>query len=127
MAAAPIPFTLAGELSYPPDDGQPAAPQPFSVQQTFEHEVKLKLELTGSDTKVVGFGSLAAPGAKAILIEVDKESLAPVNLRFNGGSDDLEVSPGGFHAQGNPAPSAGITALSIVHTQDATVRVRILG
>ena len=81
--------------------------------------------LTGSGVQVVDFGSVA--DAKAIFVEVASDAAAPINLRFNGGTDDHEVAAGGFYAASNPVPATGVSALSIVYTADAKVTVRILG
>lgn len=126
------PFTLSGVLNYPPDDGEAAVDRPFSLAGTFKHEANFTLELTGSGTKVIDFGSLVATGAKALLIEVDPAApsavAAPINVRWNGGDEDLEISQGGGIAYWSPSPTAaGITALSVIHTQAARVKIRVLG
>jgi hypothetical protein len=118
-------FSLQGSFDYPPDDGEPVAKRPYSQSGSFDSKSEQDLDLTGSGTVAVGFGTVAA--AKAMVVEVATTSLGPVNLRVNGGSDDIEVAPGGFWAYSNPAPSAGVTSMSIVHTTDARVQVRLLG
>ena len=121
-------FTLAGQLNYPPDSGQPAADRAFSITGSFDAKSVVELVLTGSGTHVVNFGSIISPGAAAILIKHDAASGgSPVQLRFNGSTDDIEVASGGFIAYSSPVPAAGITALSIVHTANARVRIWILG
>jgi hypothetical protein len=74
---------------------------------------------------MVGFGTLDQ--VKGMLIEVSPSSLGPVILHVNSGTDDIEIAPGGFWAYSNPAPTAGITALSIDYTLDARVQIRLLG
>lgn len=130
MAAA-TPFTLQGFLRYPPDDGEADADMPFSLQGTYKDEVKLTLNLSASGTKVLDFGTLTLLGAKAILIEVAPvsggDTAAPVMIRVNGGIEDIEISQGGFLAFGSPNPAVGLLGLEIVHTQNACVKVRVLG
>lgn len=132
--SAQTPFTSEVSLSYPPDDGAAAAARANTVAGTYQHEAGGRFVLTGAGTQVVDFGSLAATGAKAIHIEVEPVAAggtaAPVNIQFNGAGapGNIEIAQGGHIELANPTPSAaGITAMSIVHTQDACVTVRILG
>lgn len=118
-------FALSGSFDYPPDDGQPVAKRPFSQSGTFTSKQEADLVLTGSGGQIVEFGTVGM--AKAISIEVASTSLAPVNVRFNGGSDSLEIAPGGFLVYASPAPTAGIDQLNIVYSMDARVLVRVLG
>jgi len=129
--AASTPFTQQGFLRYPPDDGEPEADRNYSVQGSYLDKVDLTLNLSGTGTHSVNFGSLTLLGAKAILIEVAAaapgDTAAPINLLFNGGTDAHEVSQGGFYAMGSPNPLTGILSMDIVYTQNACVKVRILG
>lgn len=120
----PTPFSLQGTFVYPPDDGQPIATRAFSQSGNFTHKSEQDLQLVGAGTKAVGFGTITA--LKAALIEVDPTSLAPVNVRINGGTDDIELSPGGVWAYSNPSPASPITAITLVHTDNARVQVRLL-
>lgn len=119
------PFSIQGTLVYPPDSGQPAATRAFSNSGAFSSKQESDLVLTGSGTKVVSFGTVAA--AKGLLVELDATALAPVNLLINSSVTPIELAPGGFLAISSPAPTAGITALSVVYTLDATLSIRILG
>ena len=128
--AAPIPFQLTGQLTYPPDDGEPNADNPFSLSSSFDSEAKFKYELTGSGSKVVDFGSIDTVGAKVVLIEVATDATAPVMVQLNGGgaTGQVELSAGGVWALGSPNPTiSGVLSMTLVHTAAATVRVRILG
>jgi len=128
--AAPIPFQLTGQLTYPPDDGEPNADNPFSLSSSFDSEAKFKYELTGSGSKVVDFGSIDTVGAKVVLIELATDATAPVMVQLNGGgaTGQVELSAGGVWALGSPNPTInGVLSLTLVHTAAATVRVRILG
>lgn len=120
-------YTYSGQLNYPPDSGQPAADRAFSISGNFDAKSVVELELTGAGTQVVDFGSIAAPGAAVVLVKHDADaSGSPIQLRFNGGSDDIELAPGGFLAYSSPVPATGITALSVIHTAVAHVRIWIL-
>jgi hypothetical protein len=124
------PFEAKGELIYPPDTGQPNATIPVNVTANFDSKVDYELSLTGSATQSVDMGTVIAPGAKAVLIEVDPDAAAsPINVQFNGGGagGQSEVSPGGFLFMGSPTPTTGITQIDIVHTTNVKVRVRVLG
>lgn len=129
--ATTTPFTIQGYLRYPPDDGAADADRSYSYQGTFTHKIEQDLVLTGAGTHVVDFGTLLAGGAKAVLVEVAAaaagDTPAPINLRFNSGTDDIEVSQGGFMAFGSPNPTAGLLAMSVIYTQNAQVKVRVLG
>jgi hypothetical protein len=132
--ATDVPFTSAASLTYPPDDGAAAVARSNSVSGTYQHEAGGTFVLTGSGTQTVDFGSIAAVGAKAIHVEVDPVAAggvaAPVNIQFNGAGvpGNIEIAQGGHIEIANPIPTAGgILAMDIVHTQDACVKVRILG
>lgn len=131
MAASTIPFVISGELTLPPDDGAAPVASTVSVSGSFLSEEGGRLVLVGSGTKVVSFGSVGAPGAKAVYIEYLQPSTgpdgAPLNVSFNGGSGSVEISCGGFLLLGSPAPVVGVTALSIAYTTDAALRVRLIG
>lgn len=118
-------FTLTGILSYPPDDGQPAARRTFSQAGNFDSKIEADYILTGSGTQVIDFGTVAE--AKMVLLEVDPASLGTVNIIVNAGTDQTEVTPGGFWAYSNPTPGAGISGLSVIYDNDCRVRVRVLG
>jgi hypothetical protein len=124
------PFTLSGTLSLPPDQGEPIVAIPFRGSGFFESKVDLELKLAGSGTRDVDLGTIGAPGAKALVIEVDPSATAaPVGVRINGAGapGELEVSPGGFLVYSNPAPQAGVTGLTLVHATEVRVRIRVLG
>lgn len=130
--AADTPFTSDASLTYPPDDGAAAAPRSNSVSGTYQHEAGGRYVLTGAGAQVVDFGSLASIGAKAIHVEVAPVAAggtaAAVLVSINGGTEEWEIAQGGHIEYANPIPSAaGILSMSIAHTQDACVTVRILG
>jgi len=127
MAAA-IAFSLTGQLQSPPDEGAPPAAIAFGLTGQAQSEEGGRLTLTGSGTKTIAFGTVGSPGAKAVLIEhLPSTAGDPITVRFNGGTDELEISPGGFFVLGNPAPVDGITALAIAYISDCQVRVKLLG
>lgn len=126
--ASSVPFSVDGALHYPPDAGEPIADRPFSVSGNFNQKVEYKLKLTGSGTHVVNMGTITAPGAKAVVIEVENEvGASPIIVKYNGASAGKEISPGGFDAYCNPAPAAGVTAISIEHASAVAVSVWVLG
>ena len=123
------PFSLQASVTLAPDDGQPNAILDFSFTGQFSSKMTQKLELSGTGTHAVGFGTIAAPGVKAVFLEYLNNAasgLQPVMLTVNGGTDDIEVSPGGCWIYCNPNAVAGITSLSIAHTSSATIRVTLL-
>lgn len=122
------PLVLQGTLTFPPDEGQAAVPVQFGLQATYQSVLDTRLVMTGAGVQSVPFGSIGSPGAKAALIEFEATvGATPVEVRFNGSADGIELSPGGFLAYGSPNPGAGITALVIERTGDAVVRVRLFG
>lgn len=128
----PFPYTISATLSYPMDEGLAATEIPTNASGTASHEVKGTLVLVGAGTQSVDFGSIAVGGAKVVNVEVDpdpSQAASPVQVQFNGGGvpGQLEISPGGSLLYTSPNPSAGILSMSIVHTNGATVRYRILG
>lgn len=127
MAAKP--FTIQVSATLPPDDGQPVGTQEYSSSGTFTHKSEQEFVLMGSGTQVVSFGSIPSTGAKLLFIEYPQESVsnAVINLRVNGSSDNIPLFPGGSLLLSNPTPTgAGITALSLVYTAAATVKVLAL-
>lgn len=124
MAASTSPLIVSGNLNFPPSTGLPNLDIPFSGSTSYTQPGHDRLALSGSSTHSVDLGTVGAPGLKAIgLLLEDDGAASPINLRFNGGTDDWEVSRGGFILYFSPAPATGITALSIVHTSDACVRL----
>jgi hypothetical protein len=124
------PFTLSGTLQLPPDLGVPNTNIPFSTSSGFDSRSEAEYNFVGAGTKVVDFGTITSPGAKAILIEVDPNATAtPVLVQFNGGGapGQVEIAPGGFIAYANPVPLTGITSVSIVYSTNVRVRIRLLG
>lgn len=128
MSGSSISFVLNGSLQYPPDEGAPPVTVQFGITAQGQSQEGGRMTLTGTGTKVIPFGTVGSPGAKGVLIEyLPQPGGVPVNVTFNGGTDALEISPGGFLAIGNPAPTAGITSLSIAYTADCQLRVQLLG
>ena len=123
------PYTVEVNVTLPPDDGQPIATLDYQSSGTFTHKSEQELVLTGSGTQEVSFGSIPASGAKLLFVEYPLESVsnAVINMQINGSEDNVPLFPGGSLLISNPNPSvSGITALSLVHTAAATVRVTAL-
>lgn len=124
------PFSTSGSLAYPPETGMQPVQLPFGGAGSFESKVEAEYNIPSAGTIDVDFGTLAAPGAKGFLLEVDANSTGlPINVRFNGAgaAGQMEVSPGGHVSYFSPLPATGITAISIVSTSPNRVRVRVLG
>jgi hypothetical protein len=128
-----IPFSFNGALNLQADPSLPAEALPYGASGAFGSEVKFRYELTGAGTRVVNFGTAGSPGAKFLAVSVDLPeeggpAVSPVNVQVNGGGapGQVEVSAGGFVILCSPTPATGITSLSLVHTADAVVTVRIL-
>jgi hypothetical protein len=124
------PFVAQSVLTYPPDDGEAAVARSNTVNSSYEEKAEFKYVLTGSGSRDVDFGSLDTLGAKAIQVEMSSGNSAAVMVQFNGGgsSGQLELSAGGHFDLASPSPTAlGVLAMTLVHTVDATVWVRILG
>lgn len=120
-------FSFSGILSVPPDEDAPPTQVNFGMSGAFGSENTARLALVGSGSMNVSFGTAGSPGVKGFLIEVLPDNDAdPVILKFNGDSVGTELSPGGFMAYGSPTPVAGVTALTVVHTTDVTVRFRVM-
>lgn len=127
MAAEP--FSIQASVTLPPDDGQPNSILDFSFTGQFTSKMVQRLELAGSGVHSVGFGSIGAPGVKAVFLEYLNNAatgLLPVILKVNGGTDQIEVTPGGCWIYCNPNAVGGITALSITRTAGCTIRVTLL-
>jgi hypothetical protein len=130
-------FTFSGTLSRPSAAGQPNCNIPLPIvalSAAFNTKSEDEYILTGSGTKAVDMASVSIVGAKFFSIEVGtvnaagQPAAAPVMLRVNGGSDDIELAPGGWIIYSNPSPTAvGILSLSLIHTFDAKVTVRVYG
>ena len=127
--ASTNPLAVQGTFTFPPDEGQAAVAVLFAGQVTYQSVLDTRLVMSGSGSQSVPFGSTAGSvGVKAALVEYENQpGAAPVQLRVNAGSDNLELSPGGIWAYLNPSPAAGLTALTIVRTGDCVVQVRLFG
>lgn len=126
--ATTTPFTFGGSLDLPPDPGLAVVALPFSGSSTFTFEHKQVVQLTGSGTFALPLTGLPSAGARAVLIEVDTgTAVLPIQVVINGGTDQQEISAGGFWAHYSPNPVAGITSLSITYASDVCVTIRVLG
>lgn len=123
---ADIPFSLSVSLDLPPDVGGEATPVTFAYSGTASSVVRYKLELTGSGTKALDFGTIPAEGAKLVLMTV-AEGDNPVLVYVNGSATPEEVTSDGVKVLLSPTPSTGITSLSVEYSADASVSVWVLG
>jgi hypothetical protein len=129
MPPAPQPFSFTGALQLAADQSLPQDPIPFNGSSSFIALESSVLNLVGSGTQAVPFGSIGAPGAKGVMVRYDsgQSGAAPILATLNSGSQPLEIAPGGFLVWINPTPSAGATSLSIAFTASCQVRVWLLG
>lgn len=129
--AVQVPFTFNGTLAFPVDDGQPNSSVVLALNALYQHQASFKLELTGAGTRSVDFSTIATTGAKCIAVEVlpdPSPAALPLNLTFNGGSDTLQLTAGGFLVYVNPNPDVGgVLSMAIAHLSAATVRVHVFG
>jgi hypothetical protein len=115
-----IPFTVSAGLTFSPDGVATESPHALSATGSFDQKDDDQVSLSGSGSVVLTLKGQA----KALQISVDASATAsPILVNVNGGSDDIEISPGGFMEVYNPVPSAGITAITITHTTANVVRV----
>jgi hypothetical protein len=128
MAPTPQPFSFAGALQLAADQSLPTDPIPFNSASQFVTLANTVLNLVGAGTQEVDFGSVVSPGAKGLFIRYDPQvGGLPVLCTINGGSQPLELTPGGFIAWMDPTPAAGAISLSLVFTASCQVRVWVLG
>jgi hypothetical protein len=127
MAAKP--YTLNTQVTLPPDDGQAVGNRDLLASGNFTHKVEAEFVISGAGTTVVPFGTIPSTGAKLVLVEYPQTLVtdAPINLLINGGVVGIPISPGGGAVLSSPSPTgAGITAMSLVATAAATVKVTLL-
>lgn len=111
-------FVVAGSVSIPLVDG--ATPSPLSIAATipFTGRADFQRVYTGAVVDdVVNFGTLAATGAKGVLV------LCPAGactIKFNGGTDAWPLAPGAHFEWCNPSTPFPTAAL-ITTTGPATV------
>lgn len=122
------PFAFAGTFQLPADAGLAADPISINMTGQYGSENRQVLDLVGTGTASIPFGTAPSAGLKGLLIKVDANpTSAPVLVTINGSADPIEISPGGFIAVGSPTPGAGITSISIAYTTANKVRVWALG
>ena len=128
--SASQPFAFQGALQLAADQSLPPDAVPFNASGQYSSQSGgVPLNLTGSGTIAVPFGTVAAPGAKLLAIRYDanQQGAAPIIVSINGGASTLEISPGGFIVWVNPNPAAGVTSCSIAYTASCQLRVWVLG
>lgn len=107
------PFSVSVAVAFARDAGQPECTTAFSLSDTFEAKDDDVYDLVGAGTE-----NITLKGeAKLLLIKLDASATAAaVLVVLNGGADEIEIPPGGCKLIVNPAPSAGVTSLTIEHT-----------
>lgn len=94
-----------------------------------------RLELTGAQTYEIDLAWAPSEGLKGLVVTLDTADAAgavvedPIAITWtsNAVSKSEELSPGGAFLICSPTPTNGITALSIVTTANAVVRLAALG
>jgi hypothetical protein len=129
MTVAPQPVAFTGALSLAADQSLPQDPIPYNFTGQYTQLQDSLLNLLGVGSESVPMGTIGAPGAIGLLISypAGQTGAAPVLVTLNGGSQPLELAPGGMLVWFNPTPSAGLTACSIAYTTSCQLRVRVLG
>jgi hypothetical protein len=128
MSASTNPLVVQGTVSFPPDEGQQAVPVSFGYSGSYTQILDSRMALTGAGTTSVPFGGIGSPGVKFALLEYEADPVAAaVTVKFNGSADGIELQPGGLFLYANPAPGTSITAISLIRTADAVIRVRLFG
>lgn len=130
MANQAFNVQFAGTFQTPPYTGQPECPVPLNFTGQYTRKTVQRFELSGTGSDSVDLSNLPAEGAKLIVVQVDPDSspaAQPVQFQINGGTDNLELSPGSFLAYGNAKPVAGVTQLDLDHTSDVCLWVWAYG
>ena len=128
MSPSPQPFAFQGSFQLAADPSLPVDGIPFNVNGQFVASAEGVANLSGTGTYAGPFGSVAGVGAKGLLIRYDTQpGAANVLVTINGGSQALEISPGGFIVWFNPAPAAGALSVSIAYTASCQLRLWVLG
>jgi hypothetical protein len=130
MAGPTTPVTFTGTLQLPADATLPADQVPFNAAVTITSaQPDQILNVAGSGTQAVPFGTVGSPGAKLVAVRYDAQAGAmPILLHMNGDTlHPIELTPGGFIILASPNPAAGITALTFDYTASCQVKVWIAG
>lgn len=129
MSASPQPVAFNGALNLSADQSLPQEPIPFNFLGQYTQLQDSLLTLSGSGTEDVPFGSITTPGALGLLITypANQTGAAPIYVTVNGGSQPLEITPGGLLVWFNPSPETGLISCSIEYATSCQVRVRVLG
>lgn len=129
MAAAQIPVSVAATLQFPSDASLPPDQVPFNAAvNVVSAQPDMTLNVSGSGSVVVPFGTVGSPGAKLVAVRYDpQQGASPILLTINSSITPVELTPGGFLLYISPNPAAGITALSIAYTASCQIKVWIAG
>jgi hypothetical protein len=129
MPASPQPVAFVGAFQLAADQSLPQDPIPFNFSGTYLALVADLLNVLVPGSVALPFGSIIAPGAKGFLIRYDAQGApaAPVLVTINGGTQPIEISPGGMLVYFNPAPVVGIVSVSIAFAAACQLRAWVLG
>jgi hypothetical protein len=125
-----LPVAFAGQFELAADQSLPQDPIPFTYAGSYTALQYSGLNVSGSGTVDVPFGTLSTPGLIGLLVRYDgpnQAEAAPVYLTINGGSEPLELTPGSFLAYFNASPVEGVVSASFAFTSACSLRVWVLG
>lgn len=104
-------FVVAGSVAIPLVDGSTPAPLSIASTIVFTQRADFQRAYTGAVTdEVVHFDTLAAAGAKGVLVLCPAGSCT---IKFNGGLDAWPIGPGGQFLWSNPStpfPNAALVS-----------------
>jgi hypothetical protein len=121
-----IPYVLELSLKLPPDETGEPAPVTLNFAGKADSVVRYRLELTGSGTKTLDFGTIPVAGAQLVLVKVF-QGTDPVLVYVNGSATPEEIAVGGGKFILSPTPVNGVTSMVLEHTADSSVSVWVLG
>lgn len=121
-------FSISGKLEFPVEEGADLRSVPFLLTGSFDQFEGTGRKLQGAGSWEIDLSSVAPDGVKALVVRVAAPSLLgapvpPVTVSVNGQGAGIEVSVDGFLVLASPTPAAGVSSLTITHTDDVFVYV----
>lgn len=115
---------IVGKASIPLEDGGTVAPIDLGIDLAYLSDAYFIRDFTTAVIdEAVNLGSLAVPGAKAILV---KCTLGSCTIKFSGGSQAWPLAQGGFFLWCNPSTPFP-TGAAITTTGPARVTILAVG
>lgn len=122
-------FSISGKLEFPVEEGADLRSVPFLLTGPFDQFEGTGRKLIGAGSWDIDLSTIAPDGVKVLVIRVAAPSLLgtpvpPVVVSVNGQvGAGVEVSVDGFLVLASPTPTAGVSSLTITHTDDVFVYV----